>query len=144
MILLDTNVVSELMKEAADPAVEHWFLLNEEETALPVIALAELSYGIARLADGARRQGLEARLTEWRVRYAGERRDAEDLLHLLDRQREHLAVDAAGDPGLPLVAALLLHLPPLLQAVGEEQDAVVRRRQHLAVRRARLDVASAR
>jgi predicted nucleic acid-binding protein len=70
LILLDTNVVSELMKEAADPAVEHWFLLNEEETALPVIALAELSYGIARLADGARRQGLEARLTEWRVRYA--------------------------------------------------------------------------
>jgi predicted nucleic acid-binding protein len=71
LILLDTNVVSELMKEAADPAVEHLFLLNEEETALPVIALAELSYGIARLAEGARRKGLEARLTEWRVRYAG-------------------------------------------------------------------------
>jgi predicted nucleic acid-binding protein len=70
LILLDTNVVSELMKEGADPAVERWFLLNEEETALPVIALAELSYGIARLAEGARRQGLEERLTEWRLRYA--------------------------------------------------------------------------
>lgn len=70
MILLDTNVVSELMKQVADPAVERWFLLNEEETALPAIALAELSYGIARLPEGARRQGLEVRLTEWRLRYA--------------------------------------------------------------------------
>jgi len=70
LILLDTNVVSELMKEAADPAVEHWYLLNEDECALPSIALAELSYGIARLVDGSRRRGLEARLMEWRLRYA--------------------------------------------------------------------------
>lgn len=70
MILLDTNVVSELMKDGADRAVEHWYLLNEEETVLPAVALAELSYGIARLADGARRRNLEARLTEWRLRYA--------------------------------------------------------------------------
>jgi predicted nucleic acid-binding protein len=70
LIFLDTNVVSELMKPAPDPAVERWFLLNEEETALPSIALAELSYGIARLAEGSRRRRLEARLTEWRLRYA--------------------------------------------------------------------------
>jgi predicted nucleic acid-binding protein len=70
LILLDTNVVSELMKEAADPAVEQWFLLNEEDTVLPAIALAELSYGVARLRDGRRRRDLEARLTEWRLKYA--------------------------------------------------------------------------
>lgn len=70
MILLDTNVVSELMKEAAEPAVERWFLLNEEETVLPAVALAELSYGVARLRDGRRRRHLEARLTEWRLKYA--------------------------------------------------------------------------
>ena len=70
MILLDTNVVSELMKSAPDPAVDHWYLMNEEETALPSTALAELAYGIARLADGARRRNLEARLVEWRLRYA--------------------------------------------------------------------------
>jgi predicted nucleic acid-binding protein len=69
LILLDTNVVSELMKEGADRAVERWYFLNEEETALPAIALAELAYGIARLSDGARRRNLEARLTEWRLRY---------------------------------------------------------------------------
>ncbi|MBA2919179.1 PIN domain-containing protein [Sphingomonas sp. MAH-20] len=71
MILLDTNVVSELMKEAANPAVERWYLLNEEETVLPSIALAELTYGVARLSTGAKRRMLEARLTEWRVRYSG-------------------------------------------------------------------------
>lgn len=70
MILLDTNVVSELMKDGADRAVERWYFLNEEETALPAVALAELSYGIARLADGARRRNLETRLMEWRLRYA--------------------------------------------------------------------------
>lgn len=70
MILLDTNVVSELMKEAAEPAVERWFLLNEEETVLPAVALAELSYGVARLRDGRRRRHLEARLTEWRMKYS--------------------------------------------------------------------------
>jgi predicted nucleic acid-binding protein len=70
LILLDTNVISELMKEAADRGVERWYLLNEDDTALPSIALAELSYGIARLADGRRRRDLEARLTEWRLRYA--------------------------------------------------------------------------
>lgn len=70
MILLDTNVVSELMKRTPEPAVEHWFLLHEEETALPSITLAELAYGIARLANGSKRRRLESQLTEWRVRYA--------------------------------------------------------------------------
>lgn len=70
MILLDTNVVSELMKETVDKAVERWYFLNEEETALPAVALGELAYGIARLAGGARRRNLEVRLTEWRLRYA--------------------------------------------------------------------------
>ena len=71
MILLDTNVVSELMKERAEPSVERWYSLNDDETALPAVALAELSYGIARLADGVKRRNLEARLTEWRLSYAG-------------------------------------------------------------------------
>ena len=70
MILLDTNVVSELMKSTADPAVERWYLMNEEETALPAVALAELAFGIARLSPGAKRRNLEARLVEWRLRYA--------------------------------------------------------------------------
>ena len=71
MILLDTNVVSELMKDTSHPAVVRWYSLHGDETALPAVALAELSFGIARLSDGARRRGLEARLGEWRLSYAG-------------------------------------------------------------------------
>ena len=69
MILLDTNVVSEMMKSRADSKVDHWFLRNEDETALTSVTLGELSYGISRLPAGHRRRGLEAQLVEWRLRY---------------------------------------------------------------------------
>ena len=70
MILLDTNIISELMKTDAALSVDHWYLMNEAVTALSATAIGELAYGISRLPMGARRNGLEARLTEWRLRYA--------------------------------------------------------------------------
>lgn len=70
MILLDTNVVSELMKATAALEVERWFLENEGRTWLPAVVLGELAYGIARLPEGKRRQELGAKLVEWRIRYA--------------------------------------------------------------------------
>ena len=70
MILLDTNVISELMRETCDPVVAHWFSLNEGDAALPAIAIAELAFGIAKLPDGARRNALASQLAEWRLRFA--------------------------------------------------------------------------
>ena len=70
MILLDTNVISELMKKPADAGVAAWYLKNASQTSLPSPALGEIAFGIARLPQGARRRELEARLAEWRVRYA--------------------------------------------------------------------------
>lgn len=70
MILLDTNVVSELLKLQPHPAVEHWFMRNEESCCLPSVAIAELAYGIAKLPDGARKAAFQQQLTEWRVRFA--------------------------------------------------------------------------
>ena len=62
MILLDTNVVSELMRPAPDPRVEEWITRQEPGTmALSVITVAEILYGIERLPDGRRRTGLAAR-----------------------------------------------------------------------------------
>ena len=60
--LLDTNVVSELVKPAPDAGVVR-FLANTDESAvaLSVITLAELRYGIERLALGAKRE----QLTRW-------------------------------------------------------------------------------
>lgn len=71
MILLDTNVMSELMKAAPDPAVERWFLLNEDQCHLASIAIGELAYGIAKLDAGARKAKFRDQLVEWRIRFAG-------------------------------------------------------------------------
>lgn len=70
MILLDTNVISELMRENPDPVVARWFSLNDGEAALPAIAVAELAFGIAKLPEGARRNALGQRLVELRLRFA--------------------------------------------------------------------------
>ena len=58
MILLDTNVLSELTRPRPSPRVAQWFETNEPLLALPVITLAELRYGIARLPTGRRRSSL--------------------------------------------------------------------------------------
>lgn len=70
MILLDTNVVSELMKDMPDPAVDVWFAENEQDTAIPAPVIGEIAFGIAKLPAGAKKTALESRLSEWRVRYS--------------------------------------------------------------------------
>ena len=70
MILLDTNVVSELMKAKPHGSVEHWFLFAEDDCHLPTVAVGEIAFGIARLAEGARKAKLSEQLAEWRIRYA--------------------------------------------------------------------------
>jgi predicted nucleic acid-binding protein len=69
-MVLDTNVVSELMKPSPDRNVLQWFLLNEEECFLSAVVIVELAYGIAKLENGAKRNRFEAQLSEWRIRFA--------------------------------------------------------------------------
>jgi predicted nucleic acid-binding protein len=57
MIVLDTNVVSELMKESPDEAVWHWFVAKRPEGLYTTaITAAEIHYGIERLPVGRRRK----------------------------------------------------------------------------------------
>ena len=59
MIILDTNVVSEPLKPAPDPAVLDWLNAQEPETLfLTTISLAELLAGIEALPAGKRRTAL--------------------------------------------------------------------------------------
>lgn len=63
--LLDTDVVSELIKPRPDPGLTDWLAgVDEANLFISVITLAEIRYGIERLPDGARRAGLESWLTE--------------------------------------------------------------------------------
>jgi len=62
MILLDTNVVSEVMAAAPNPAVLEWLDHRETERLfLSTITLAEIGYGLQVLPDGRRRRLLEDR-----------------------------------------------------------------------------------
>ena len=63
MIVLDTNVVSELMRTEPIPAVLAWVRRNSGAGLYTTtITVAEIRYGIARLPDGQRRQSLHLSL----------------------------------------------------------------------------------
>ena len=61
MIVLDTNVISELMRTAPDRAVLGWFS-RRPMTSLFTTTLcqAEIYYGLALLPEGKRREALQA------------------------------------------------------------------------------------
>lgn len=64
MIVLDTNVVSEIMRPRPEPAVLAWFdAQGPGELWLTAVGAAELMFGIARLEDGARKQQLARTVT---------------------------------------------------------------------------------
>jgi hypothetical protein len=61
MIILDTNVVSEMMRPAPTPAVLRWVSSQAaDELNVTVITIAEILYGIELLPAGKRREALRA------------------------------------------------------------------------------------
>lgn len=60
MIVLDTNVLSELMRPQPNPQVMDWANgLDPQAITITAMNEAEIRYGIARLPAGQRRQALE-------------------------------------------------------------------------------------
>jgi toxin FitB len=63
--LLDTNVVSEWVRRRPNPGVVSWLAeADEDHVFISVITLAELRYGIERMAAGRRRNRLDAWLKD--------------------------------------------------------------------------------
>ncbi|KQB59116.1 MULTISPECIES: type II toxin-antitoxin system VapC family toxin [Betaproteobacteria] len=59
MIVLDTNVLSELLRPAPHEAVLDWFSMQPRAALFSTtVCRAEIFYGIRILPDGARKQGL--------------------------------------------------------------------------------------
>jgi predicted nucleic acid-binding protein len=59
VIILDTNVISELTRPVPDSGVIAWLDSQPaEETAVTAITVAELRYGVRRLPDGRRKAEL--------------------------------------------------------------------------------------
>ena len=60
MILLDTNVISELMRAEPDPIVLDWFgKYDAAELFISAVTEAELRTGVAILPEGQRRERLQ-------------------------------------------------------------------------------------
>jgi predicted nucleic acid-binding protein len=65
MIIVDTNVVSELMKSSpSEPVIEWVRARTGSELFTTSITLAEILYGIARLPDGRRKELLRTTASE--------------------------------------------------------------------------------
>ncbi|WP_075881534.1 type II toxin-antitoxin system VapC family toxin [Vreelandella massiliensis] len=61
MIVLDTNVLSELMRPEPDARVIDWLDRQDARSvAISAITVAEILYGIERLPDGKRKRGFAA------------------------------------------------------------------------------------
>jgi toxin FitB len=61
-LLLDTNVVSEVTKQAADPRVLEWLdQFDEDRSFISVVSMAEIRRGVALMDDGRKRETL----AEW-------------------------------------------------------------------------------
>ena len=59
MIVLDTNVISEAMKQTPHPDVTAWLNQQPAETLfLTSITMAELLFGVASMPEGRRKNGL--------------------------------------------------------------------------------------
>jgi predicted nucleic acid-binding protein len=62
VIILDTNVISEIMRPAPDTAVLAWLRgWPTNRIATTTINIAEIKYGLARLEAGKRRRDLESK-----------------------------------------------------------------------------------
>ncbi|MFG2064924.1 type II toxin-antitoxin system VapC family toxin [Micromonospora sp. NPDC048871] len=65
MIVLDTNVVSELMRAEPAPRVLAWVRANSDNGLYTTaVTVAEIRYGIARLPEGRRRESLHQAANE--------------------------------------------------------------------------------
>jgi toxin FitB len=65
VIIVDTNVVSELMRPSPSSQVRDWVSAQPPgELCTTAITVAEIRYGLERLADGRRKQSLLSAATE--------------------------------------------------------------------------------
>jgi toxin FitB len=69
--LLDTCLLSELIKAAPEPAVVKWLEQREDETLfVSAVTFAELQRGVERLAESRRRAELTTWLTQLEVTFS--------------------------------------------------------------------------
>ena len=71
MIILDTNVISEIFRPSPEPRVVDWLASLAGDVAITSVTLAELLAGVRRLPDGRRRDELTGRIDAALAPYRG-------------------------------------------------------------------------
>lgn len=57
MIIVDTKVLSEIMKPQPDDEVSNWFANSiSDDLAMTAISVMEITYGVSRMPEGRRRE----------------------------------------------------------------------------------------
>ncbi|WP_353815703.1 type II toxin-antitoxin system VapC family toxin [Agromyces sp. SYSU T00266] len=92
MIVLDTNVISELFRPQPDARVVSWLATLTGEVAITTITLAELFAGVRRLPGGRRRSELEMAIDAALQPY----RDSRSVL-AFDERAAHRYADVLSD-----------------------------------------------
>ncbi len=105
--LLDTNVLSELIRPQPEPKVVSWIeAVDEDLLYLSVLTLGEIRRGIAALRAGRRRTGLEAWLESGlRARFAGRILPIDEVV--ADRWGAITALAAEKGKRVPVIDGLL-------------------------------------
>lgn len=99
MIVLDTNVISELVRPAPDQAVIAYLeSLPAEEMFTAAVCTAEIHYGLARLPPGRRRDSLTDRMAAFLEAAFGDRILVFDRLCAAAYGEIRTAREAAGRP----------------------------------------------
>ncbi|MBL8551139.1 MAG: PIN domain-containing protein [Hyphomonadaceae bacterium] len=66
MIVLDTDVVSAIMRPALEPKIARWLAgLGDEPIAVATVTIVEITRGLERLASGRRRDDLTERFEKF-------------------------------------------------------------------------------
>lgn len=99
MIVLDTNVISEIFRPSPEPRVVEWLVSLTGDIAITSITLAELLAGVRRLPDGRGKDELAQRIEEAVAPYRGSRSVLAFDEDAAERYAEVLASrEAAGVP----------------------------------------------
>ncbi|MDN3311015.1 type II toxin-antitoxin system VapC family toxin [Microbacterium oryzae] len=103
MIVLDTNVVSELFRASPDSRVISWLSTVADDVAITSITLAELLAGVRALPDGRRKAALQVAIHEAMLPY----RQTDAVLPFDDRAAEQYAevLELRRQAGLPTSTA---------------------------------------
>lgn len=103
MIILDTNVISELFRPEPDSRVVNWMEGLTGDVAITAITLAELLAGVRRLPPGKRRSALTAKINAALEPY----RETRAILPFDDGAAEQYAdvLVAREQAGLPIHTA---------------------------------------